>query len=500
MMYFNRSSFRALLVALWVGLAVPGCAIIPKPTESARVGRADSLGECADFFASLDAETAKAHVIDPGAFRVEGYPYLRVSRFLESFREDAGGEAGFSAWVNRMQALDRQARSLEIDNLPPSEALRSPGGDEGVALKSRVDTCGNLLKKADFADRSKEDHLREIVTVPNDYSLAARIFGVYPISSLFVSHGVTQWHAEARARFSNKPPLDWRAVRYVPPVANRTHESERIVSSSTRDALGIPDYSASDRNALFQAYAPIWQIQTEGAYDRVGAPFWSGGGELSIDTEQPVVYTLLSFTRFGRQVLTQLNYIIWLPARPKESSFDIYGGFLDGVNYRVTLDPKGKPLVYETIHNCGCYYEAYPTVRLKVRDHIDYAEPPLIFSAPEAGADDFMTVALESRTHYVQHLYASSRAAEAETIAYTFKPYDELRSLPDARGGRKSMFAEDGIAYGSERLERFILWTTGVFSPGAMRQWGRHSVAFVGERHFDDPHALEKMFAVSAPE
>ena len=44
------------------------------------------------------------------------------------------------------------------------------------------------------------------------------------------------------------------------------------------------------------------------------------------------------------------------------------------------------------------------------------------------------------------------------------------------------------------RLERFILWPTGVLSSGAMRQWGRHSVAFAGRRHFDDPFFMDRMF------
>jgi hypothetical protein len=78
-------------------------------------------------------------------------------------------------------------------------------------------------------------------------------------------------------------------------------------------------------------------------------------------------------------------------------------------------------------------------------------------------------------------------------------PYDRLRSLPLPDGGRRSMFGPDGIVPGSERLERFILWPTGVPSPGAMRQSGRHAVAFVGERHFDDPFALDRMFARAAP-
>jgi hypothetical protein len=27
-----------------------------------------------------------------------------------------------------------------------------------------------------------------------------------------------------------------------------------------------------------------------------------------------------------------------------------------------------------------------------------------------------------------------------------------------------------------------------------MRQWGKHAVAFVGQRHFDDPFYLDEMF------
>lgn len=49
----------------------------------------------------------------------------------------------------------------------------------------------------------------------------------------------------------------------------------------------------------------------------------------------------------------------------------------------------------------------------------------------------------------------------------------------------------------SYRKERWILWPTGVLSPGAMRQWGRHAVAFVGERHFDDPYLVERIFCRS---
>ena len=174
---------------------------------------------------------------------------------------------------------------------------------------------------------------------------------------------------------------------------------------------------------------------------------------------------------------------------------DIYAGLLDGLNYRVTLGNDGAPLLYETIHNCGCYYKAYPSKRLQVRAKIDYAEPPLILDAPDLDPSiDLVTVAMESRTHYVQHLYRLSRELQPAAAVYALADYGQLRSLPYLRENHRSMFAQDGIAPGSERLERFLLWPTGVLSPGGMRQWGRHAVAFVGRRHFDDPFFMDAMF------
>ena len=494
------SRLRCLSIQLMVALAflallLAGCAIIPAPTRSARVGGSDLLAACADFFASLDQRTADAQALDAGTFRVEGYPYLRVNRFLASFREDVGNQAAFAAWVDRMQALDQEARKYEIANLPKAAGSVPGSANDKDGINARVNSCGNLLKAADFQDGEQQAVLRKNVTVPDEYLTLPRVLGLYPLTSWFVSHGVSNWQAEARKTFSTEPPVDWRTVRYVPAKAGELSDASQIVAQAKPDALGIPNYSPAAREALFRIYAPAWEVQTEANYDRIGTPVWTSKDELDIDTKQPLTYTLLSFTRFGKEILTQLNYIIWFPARPKEHALDIYGGLLDGVNFRVTLDRNGEPLLYETIHNCGCYYEAYPTPRLKVREKIDYAEPPLILKAPElAHSKQFLTVAMESKTHYVQHLYPSARQWQPEMVVYSLTDYGELRSLPDSRGGRRSMFSPDSLAPGSERLERWILWPTGVVSPGAMRQWGRHAVAFVGERHFDDPFFMNNMF------
>jgi hypothetical protein len=476
-------------------MLLASCAMLPAPTRSDLIGESGPLGGCAEFFASLDSKIKQAGVIDPGVFRVKNYPYLRVNRFLASFSEEVDNEAAFVAWIDHMQALDQEARKYEIANLPDHAFASLTSTNDRSELYSRVATCGNLMKRADFQNDEQKQELRDMISVPDDYITLRRVLGIYPFTSMFVYSGVINWHNEARLIYSPTPPANWRSVRYTPDPKDNISSAYQFIIPTKRDALSIPQYSPDDIKALFHAYAPLWEIRFEGNYDRIGAPNWSNKGVLDVDTDQPVTYTLLSFTRFGKEILTQLNYIVWFPSRPKNSFLDIYGGHLDGLIYRVTLESNNEPLLYETVHNCGCYYKAYPTNRLLIRDKINYAEPPLILEAPSVNpTKEFMTVAMESRNHYVQHLYATSRQSNPTSAVYSIEAYGKLRSLPYLNAARRGMFGQDSISPGSKRLERFILWPMGVHSPGAMRQWGRHAVAFVGKRHFDDPFYINEMF------
>jgi hypothetical protein len=487
--------FQVIFVSCLSAHLLVGCATIPVPSRSDRLGEAGLLGTCADFFASLDKRIKQAGVLDSGDFRVKKYPYLRANRFIASFREAVDNQAAFDAWTDRMQVLDQAARKFEIDNLPNTAIAALDTTNDRTSIYSKVKTCGNLLKIADFQSVSNQEWLKRNITGPDDYIGLRRFFGIYPFTSMFVYSGVRNWHAAAYKKFSHEPPVNWQSLRYYP-ARNIDELSDRqLLGPTGNDALGIPVFSREKLNAIFRRYAPVWEIQFQNDNDRIGTPTWTGKDVLDVDTDQPVTYTLLSFTRFGKDIFAQLNYIIWFPSRPKEGAFDIYGGFLDGLNYRVTLDRNNEPLLYETMHNCGCYYKAYPTNRLQIREQIVYAEPPLIFKAPEVNhLQNRMTVSMESRTHYVQHLYPSSRNPQSATTVYSLANYGRLRSLPESTRANKSMFGQNSITPGSERLERFILWPMGVLSPGAMRQWGRHAVAFVGRRHFDDPFFMDKMF------
>lgn len=485
------------LVVMWIVCSVVhfGCAVWPEPTRSIHVGSPGPVGGCANFFASLDAQTSKSNAVDSGYKRVEGHPYLRTDRFIASFREEVKLDRAFDAWVDRMQSGDRLARQIEIAQLSDAEILSVGSGGNRSELYSKVAACGDLLRREDLSSSQKRDRLRDIAVAHDEYITPRRFLGLYPLAKVFVSRGVDKWHADARRQFSLEPNEDGQSVRYVPVPGLKGASAYRIVRSSERDALGIPIYASQDRRILFHTFAPVWEIQHQSSDDLIGSPAWTGDARVGVDTGLPQTYTRLSFTRFEGAVLTQLNYIIWFPARTKNGHCDIYAGLLDGITFRVTLDLQGDPILYESIHNCGCYYKAYPTRHLKIRETIAYAEPPLILEAPDIDfASQWLTVAMQAGTHYIRHLYPLSHRAQAGSIVYVFADYDELKRLAHPVEHSKSMFDRYGIVPGSQRMERSLLWPTGVLSPGAMRQWGTHAVAFVGRRHFDDPFYMDNMF------
>ena len=120
----KRRSFELLLSAGAMVFAV-GCAAIDQSSRSDHPPRSDQefqsaeAKECVDWFTRLDETIDRAGVRDAEAYRVPGFPYLRVNRFMASFRQQAQNDSdAFAAWVKHLRNLDERARSYEIKNLP----------------------------------------------------------------------------------------------------------------------------------------------------------------------------------------------------------------------------------------------------------------------------------------------------------------------------------------------------------------------------------------------
>jgi hypothetical protein len=465
-------------------LALCGCAALSPAPQAA-------TAQCRSYFEQLDARVAQAGVHDGHRRRVPGYPYLRVDRFLASFADEVDADAAFGAWLRQLRAADRDARAVE---------LRRLGEVDVQAELARVDRCGETLAALELATPPQRARLRARARVGDDYSLVARTLGFYPFAVPFLNLGISGYHDEVRDDYAT--PLDALdspgplVVWTADVAATETGDAALAgtLADAPRDALGIPQLDAAQWQRLAALHAPVWWIETGGDYDLPGVPAWRGDGTPTVDPAQAVTYFLPQYTRFGREVLPALVYVVWFSERPPQKSFDPYAGALDGVVWRVVLDPQGRPLAYDTIHSCGCYRYSFAAQPLERIAHGGFWQEPVLLPQADVPAGR-PALRIQSQTHYVRRVVAADGAA-GERRRYTLRPYDALLSLPDGRGGTRSLFAADGLVDGSERAERWWLWISGVYEPGAMRQWGRHATAFVGRSHFDDARFLEQSFAV----
>lgn len=480
---FLISRLLAAAVVVLAGCASPG----PRGADEG-----GPVAACQRWLQQLDEQTDAHAVRDGGAARIAGFPFVRVDRLLASFRDEALQDgARWQAWGDRLVALDQTARGVEIRNLPPA-ALQALGAADREVLKARTKACGPLLWQALSADEASRRRLRDAAVVPDDYSAALRALGLYPLSQWPFYSGVARELRHWQGRWMASPPADapgWARYRPATGTAPAMPWTPPPV-----DALGIPAPDADTALRLLQTYAPVVHIETLSDADRPGRLRWGEGPAPDVLTAQPVLYQRIAHTRYGDRVLLQLVYSLWFPERPARHGLDLLAGRVDAVVLRLTLDERGRPLMLDSIHGCGCYHVFVPARTLDLRPppsaRIEWAFVPA--TLPELVPGQRLRVHLSASDHQLIGVAADEVAAEG--TVYQAEHEDQLRSLPTVSGGHRSAFWSSGIMPGTERGERVLFWPMGIESPGAMRQWGRHPTAFVGRRHFDEPRLLEQRF------
>lgn len=501
-MAIDSSPRRGMTASLAVValLAIAGCANVQQPLQSDLASSAGDVKQCAAWFERLDATVDQAGVRDAEAYPLPGFPHLRVNRFLASFAPQAkDNPAALAEWERQMRALDARTRGYEISNLPTDALARLGAADRGVAIR-QTDHCGEVLMQRDLADASRQALVAQQAQVPDDYADWKRVVGLYPLVKLPFYQFAQGWQNEAETMFQqaaagNAPQHNLQLYR---PVARGTDAAgaTRIVTATRRDVLGIPQYSDADAQALIDTFAPVFQVDTTDSFDQPGALHWAGAETPQVDTAHPTVYTRVAFTRYRGQTLTQLVYLLWFSERPLNGWADLVGGKLDGLIFRVTLDEHGQPLIYDTIHPCGCYHMFFPTPAATPVPSPNSVEEWAFIprNAPAVTAPQRILVRLTSRDHYVTDLRVAA-AGDNVGIPYVLTDDGILRVLPTAQG-TKSIFGTTGIVAGTDRGERMFTWALGLEDAGAMREWGRHATALVGRRHFDDADLIDKRFDI----
>lgn len=483
-------------------LLLAGCATPADPyavaPAAAQLMQDDKVGECLRLLKAMDARIDAASRRDAQEVRVPGYPYLRADRFTEKWLPANGDPKAIAGGkLDRMAALDAEARRFESANL-------------SVAA-SEADALARCRSELIAATRPMAAHAAASATVPDAYVDAQRLVGLYPVTLFPFALGVASWQQATRELFATPfPELQVRGerIRYVPATATPEGTVAGLMSSPNSIALRMPVVTPERAWQLLVQHAPVLIVDTVDGNDRIGALTWRAsvqGATLAVNTYDPVAYVRVAWTQFNGAAAMQLVYTFWFPARPAAHTLDLVAGHLDAVVWRVTLDAAGRPLVYDSIHACGCFQMFFPTERVRERPAPREGEGPFDESlfVPQVlyspAPDERVMIFLGAQDHNIERVGIDT-PTPAPGIPYRLLDENTLRALPVpaiAGGGTRSIYGPDGLVPGTERPERYLFWPMGVPSAGQMRQWGHHATAFVGRRHFDDPHLFDRYFSLA---
>lgn len=503
-----------VLMLILAGAMAGGCAFVGAPV--AERAHADAAAEkCYLFLRTADRLAAEQQVSDGMYARVAGHPFLRVNRFLASYSREVALPAQRRFWLEQMRALDQHARTFEIANLDAA-ALATLQSYSTGPFAPYLRGCGQRLLAALADNPQAMSALLDNLLVPDDYSMLMRGVGLYPLTRWPFLYGIRGWQADTRRTFErqvSEPSADGRLVTYRAHVNSDSSGplgGPATLTSMRANPLSIPVPAEPHLTALVNRHAPIFVIDERSRADRPGMPIWRAAPEgrsqpvPDVDESRPVMTVRVGHTRVNGLPLLQLSYTVWFSARPVTGPFDLLGGAIDGLTWRVTLDPQGRAWAFDSIHPCGCYHLFFPGPRARAR--ADALAPGieeglfLVQTLPDAPEGRRVQIRLASATHYVQSVQVvDDRAHRANARALALIDEDVLRSLPLGGGKTRSWYRPDGLVAGTERGERFFFWPMGIQSAGAMRQAGRQATAFVGRRHFDDADLFERYFELLRP-
>ena len=438
------------------------------------------LDACVALFSNLQTATEARR--DAQYHRLQGFSGLRSDRVLATLGPRQHSPEQRRLWLQRLAEHDAEASRIEIAQLAPRPQQLWLSTPRQTTLKQCRQTQVEHLTDDPVAFARAVDAAQ----VPDDYRSGARALGLYPLFKPLYRRLITAWQRAAAGAEAPKDSPRWLGYQPIPttPVARRPvtlHE----------DALGLPQADAGQLETLFARHAPWLKIEQASRNDRLGSPRYNNVGVRDFSPLQARLYQHSSWSQLNGRWHLQLIYQFWFSQRPKPQPLDLYGGELDGLLWRVTLDRNGNALLYDNIHPCGCWHSFYLPTDSPLRFRQPAGEEQRLAQRLTLNGEQGPTLWLSAGEHRLQ--WIDGRRSPYPSVSYQRAALDELRQLPHPQGQR-SLYANDGLVPGSERLERWLLWPSGVRSAGAMRQWGRHATAFIGRAQFDDPQLLQRYF------
>lgn len=209
--------------------------------------------------------------------------------------------------------------------------------------------------------------------------------------------------------------------------------------------------------------APIFLIEApDRPHNRIGTPTVNhdekGTIQIVVNPFLPTVYTEERTFATERGAYTNLIYRIHFSEIPGGfSPYYLGKGKNVGLFVVVTLDSQGTPLLYTTVHTCGCYLAFLPTTALPTEAYPQGWDPkgqevhgehlPGMIQLPP---DSPPMVLIKDGTHRVKGIRTpQERELEGTPRVYPdMKPLSALETLPGPNGDTASFFETSGSRRG----------------------------------------------------
>jgi len=218
-------------------------------------------------------------------------------------------------------------------------------------------------------------------------------------------------------------------------------------------------YTVNNDETLISRYIPVFVIENaKEKYNLIGTPSakiaMDGKEKVYIDPEKATIYAQVRKFKTLKNSYTNLIYRIHFQ---KISGLYLGKGKNMGLFVIVTLNSKNKPILYTSVHTCGCYIAFVPTSYMpvdgfpagweRVRQNVHSESLPGILDFNESSSDQSkIFVLIRDGSHRVKDIWLSpSNSLEKYTIVKTeIKPLILLEKLTLKNDMTTSFFETSG--------------------------------------------------------
>jgi len=252
----------------------------------------------------------------------------------------------------------------------------------------------------------------------------------------------------------------------------------------TVDNLSV--FTVKDDKTILSRYAPVFVIENyKKKYNLIGTPSArineDREGEIYVDPEKATVYTGMGEFKTFKSTYTNLIYRIHFEKIP--------GGFIPfhlgkgnnmGLIVIITLNSRNEPILYTSVHTCGCYLAFVPTSYMPAdrfpdgwkngRQSVHSENLPGILEYSKSSPDrDKTMILIRDGTHRVKDIWLSDSCSlkKYNTIRAEIQPRESLEKLPLKNYETTSFYEtsgpREGYVKGSFKIRERLLMSWWAF-------------------------------------